>query len=59
MNASDSDEEFYNERTALVPSEKPVVSSYQPDPDVSASDEAPTNRVKVTSLFCIRLGQDA
>ncbi|XP_034445607.1 presenilin-2 [Hippoglossus hippoglossus] len=48
MNASDSDEEFYNERTALVPSENPVVSSYQPDPDVSASDEAPTNRPGVS-----------
>ncbi|XP_029996867.1 presenilin-2 isoform X2 [Sphaeramia orbicularis] len=33
MNASDSDEDFYNERTALVPSENPTVPSYNLDSD--------------------------
>nr|XP_019969335.1 PREDICTED: presenilin-2-like [Paralichthys olivaceus] len=55
MNASDSDEDLYNERTALVPSENPVVSSYQPDPDVRPSEDAPTNRPGV----CRRAGPAA
>lgn len=35
MNTSDSEEDSYNERSALVPSENPVVPSYRPDPDLS------------------------
>lgn len=31
MNASDSDDDSYNERSALVPSENPAVPSYRPD----------------------------
>uniref|UniRef100_A0A8C9Z3L7 Presenilin n=1 Tax=Sander lucioperca TaxID=283035 RepID=A0A8C9Z3L7_SANLU len=33
MNASDSDEDSYNERTALVPAEAPALPSYTPAPD--------------------------
>ena len=47
MNASDSDEDLYNERTALVPSENPVVPSYRPDPDLTPPNDTPTKRVKV------------
>lgn len=32
MNSSDSDEDSYNERSALVPSENPAVPSYRPGP---------------------------
>uniref|UniRef100_A0A8D3CK32 Presenilin n=1 Tax=Scophthalmus maximus TaxID=52904 RepID=A0A8D3CK32_SCOMX len=49
MNASDSDEDVYNERTALVPSETPAVPSYRPD-DLSMPDDLPTQRAKVKSL---------
>lgn len=45
MNASDSDEDVYNERTALVPSETPAVPSYRPD-DLSMPDDLPTQRAK-------------
>ncbi|XP_070684476.1 presenilin-2 [Pempheris klunzingeri] len=44
MNASDSDEDSYNERTALVQSENPVVPSYRPDPDLSPPSDAPSRR---------------
>ncbi|XP_059197269.1 presenilin-2 [Centropristis striata] len=33
MNVSDSDEDSYNERTALVASENPALPSYRPEPD--------------------------
>ncbi|XP_071395219.1 presenilin-2-like [Centroberyx affinis] len=33
MNASDSEDDSYNERTALVPSENPSVPSYRPEAD--------------------------
>ncbi|XP_042337888.1 presenilin-2-like [Plectropomus leopardus] len=47
MNASDSDEDSYNERTALVPSENPAVPSYRPDPDLTPpDDDAPPKRAK-------------
>nr|XP_020475963.1 presenilin-2-like isoform X1 [Monopterus albus] len=46
MNTSDSDDDFYNERTALVPSENPVVPSYKPDPDLTPTNSTPTTRVK-------------
>ncbi|KAG7214227.1 hypothetical protein INR49_023252 [Caranx melampygus] len=35
MNTSDSDEDLYNERTALVPSENPALPSYRPDPHLT------------------------
>uniref|UniRef100_A0A671VLE4 Presenilin n=1 Tax=Sparus aurata TaxID=8175 RepID=A0A671VLE4_SPAAU len=44
MNASDSDEDSYNERTALVPSENPVVPSYKEDPDLHPPNDAPSKR---------------
>lgn len=44
MNASDSDDDSYNERTALVPSENPVVPSYKEDPDLHAPNDAPSKR---------------
>ncbi|MED6268665.1 Presenilin-2 [Characodon lateralis] len=40
MNISDSDEELYNERTALVPSENPAVLSYRPDSDHSPTEDS-------------------
>ncbi|XP_038144165.1 presenilin-2 [Cyprinodon tularosa] len=40
MSASDSDEELYNERTALVPSENPAVPSYIPDLDHSPTEDS-------------------
>ena len=45
MNASDSDDDVYNERSALVHSEKPTVPSYTPDSDLSPSEDTPTKRV--------------
>ncbi|KAM9314303.1 presenilin-2 [Pholidichthys leucotaenia] len=41
MSVSDSDEEVYNERTALVQSENPAVQSYQPESDLR---DTPTRR---------------
>lgn len=46
MNASDSDDEIYNERTALVQSESPVVPSYQPGDDAMVQEATPTKRMK-------------
>ncbi|XP_037830884.1 presenilin-2 [Kryptolebias marmoratus] len=40
MNTSDSDEDAYNERTALVQSESPVVPSYRPDPGPGPAEES-------------------
>ena len=51
MNASDSDDDLYNERTALVPAENPAVPSYRPDSDFSPPEDTPTKRVKVRFLF--------
>ncbi|XP_041839724.1 presenilin-2 isoform X2 [Melanotaenia boesemani] len=45
MNASDSDEDIYTERTALVQSENPPVPSYRPDSDLSPPEDMPTKRV--------------
>uniref|UniRef100_A0A3Q1ERH8 Presenilin n=1 Tax=Acanthochromis polyacanthus TaxID=80966 RepID=A0A3Q1ERH8_9TELE len=44
MNVSDSDDDIYNERTALVPSENPVLPSYRPDSDVGLQNDSPTKR---------------
>ncbi|XP_047434373.1 presenilin-2 [Mugil cephalus] len=44
MNASDSDDDIYNERTALMPSENPVVPSYRPEPDNASLNNTPTKR---------------
>lgn len=42
MNVSDSEDDCYNERTALVPSENPTVPSYSPDLD--NHHESPSRR---------------
>lgn len=42
MNASDSDDDVYNERTALVPSENPALPSYRPDCDITTPNDTPT-----------------
>ncbi len=47
MNASDSEDDFYNERSALVPSENPVVPSYRPDSDLKPPNHTPSKRVFV------------
>ncbi len=54
MNASDSDDDSYNERTALVPSENPVVPSYRPDADLTPPNDIPSKRVKIRFLFITR-----
>lgn len=46
MNASDSDDDSYNESSALVPSENPVVPSYRHNPDLSPPSGSPSKRVK-------------
>ncbi|KAK5873306.1 hypothetical protein PBY51_018357 [Eleginops maclovinus] len=42
MNVSDSEEDSYNERTALVVSESPPLPSYRPEPD--PPNDSPTKR---------------
>uniref|UniRef100_A0A3P8X104 Presenilin n=1 Tax=Cynoglossus semilaevis TaxID=244447 RepID=A0A3P8X104_CYNSE len=65
MNRSDSDEDSYNERTALVSSENPPLPFYRPDHDSTPSDYSPTRRTKVHALYtlsiltaCIKLEPD-
>ncbi|XP_040041468.2 presenilin-2 [Gasterosteus aculeatus] len=48
MNASDSEEDSYDERTALVPSENPVLPSYRPEPDLNPPLDPPTKRFGVS-----------
>uniref|UniRef100_A0A1A8GL83 Presenilin n=2 Tax=Nothobranchius korthausae TaxID=1143690 RepID=A0A1A8GL83_9TELE len=48
MNASDSDEDIYNERTALVQSENPPVPFYRPDSGAGASEDTPTNKASAS-----------
>lgn len=48
MNASDSDEDIYNERSALVRSESPALPSYIPDSDLTPPNGTPTKRLKVS-----------
>ncbi|XP_078101503.1 presenilin-2 [Sander vitreus] len=48
MNASDSDEDSYNERTALVPAEAPVLPSYTPAPDLDPPNQTTTKRPAVS-----------
>ncbi|XP_076026827.1 presenilin-2 [Genypterus blacodes] len=45
LNGSDSDEDFYNERTALVQSENPAVPCYRPDPDHTPSSDPCSNQI--------------
>lgn len=45
MNTSDSEEDCYNERSALVPSENPVVPSYRPGPDQSPPPAPPSKQM--------------
>ncbi|XP_073698929.1 presenilin-2 isoform X1 [Garra rufa] len=45
MNTSDSEEDSYNERSALVQSESPTIPSYNQDHDMSLPQETDTKRV--------------
>lgn len=47
MNTSDSEEESYNERTALVASEIPPVPSYLEEPDQPLPSDMEPKRVGV------------
>lgn len=47
MNSSDSEEDSYNERSALVQSESPTLPSYNQDHDMSLPEETDTKRVSV------------
>lgn len=55
MSASDSDDDSYNERSALVPSENPVVPTYAPDPDLDAAASPPPKQVRTRLLRRVRL----
>lgn len=55
MSASDSDDDSYTERSALVPSENPVVPTYAPDPDLDATASPPPKQVRTRLLLCVRL----
>ncbi|XP_071779858.1 presenilin-2 [Centroberyx gerrardi] len=44
MNTSDSEDDSYNERTALVPSENPVVPSYRPEADQAPPTDSESKR---------------
>lgn len=55
MSASDSDDDSYTERSALVPSENPVVPTYAPDPDLDAAASPPPKQVRPQLLSCGRL----
>ncbi|XP_030589245.1 presenilin-2 [Archocentrus centrarchus] len=46
MNASDSEDDIYTERSALVQSETPALPSYIPDSDLSPPNGMPTKRLK-------------
>ncbi|CAJ1054125.1 presenilin-2 [Xyrichtys novacula] len=48
MNASDTDDDSYNERSALVPAENPTVPSYSPEPDHTPPNSSPAKRPQVT-----------
>lgn len=50
MSVSDSDEELYNERTALVPAQNPAVPSYRPDPELSPTEDSDSKTVP--ARFC-------
>ncbi|XP_068176674.1 presenilin-2 [Antennarius striatus] len=45
MNASDSEDDSYDERTALVSSENPAVPSYRPDPDLDPGQDPDPSKV--------------
>lgn len=51
MNPSDSDEDSYTERSALVPSENPVVPSYRPSHDLIPPSGSPSKRVQMNWLL--------
>lgn len=55
MSASDSDDDTYNERSALVPSENPVVPTYAPDADQAAAASPPPKQVRTRLFRCVRL----
>lgn len=52
MNTSDSEEDSYNERSALVPSENPVVPSYRPGPGLAPPSAPPSKQVNPLTLPC-------
>lgn len=54
MSASDSDDDSYTERSALVPSENPVVPTYAPDPDQDTAASPPPKQVRTRLLSCVR-----
>uniref|UniRef100_A0A3P8X5J8 Presenilin n=1 Tax=Cynoglossus semilaevis TaxID=244447 RepID=A0A3P8X5J8_CYNSE len=57
MNRSDSDEDSYNERTALVSSENPPLPFYRPDHDSTPSDYSPTRRTKQDGTGAVTDGE--
>ncbi|XP_020556432.1 presenilin-2 isoform X2 [Oryzias latipes] len=48
MDLSDSEDDLYNERTALVAAEKPAVPSYKPGSDCSPPDGSPTKPTRAS-----------
>lgn len=50
MNTSDSEEDSYNERSALVPSENPVVPSYRPGTGLGPPSAPPSKQVNPLAL---------
>lgn len=47
MNSSDSDDDSYNERSALVPSQNPAVPSYRPTFDPRPPIAQPCKQVSI------------
>lgn len=50
MNTSDSEDDSFTERSALVPSENPLVPSYRPGPEPAP----PAKQVSSSSWTCLR-----
>lgn len=46
MSASDSEDDLYNERSALVPAENPAVPTYSPDADQGTAASPPPKQVR-------------
>ncbi|KAI2668181.1 Presenilin-2 [Labeo rohita] len=56
MNTSDSEEDSYNERSALVQSESPTIPSYNQDHDMSLPQETDTKRRRTVSSGLVEPG---
>lgn len=54
MSATDSDDDSYNERSALVPSENPVVPTYTPDADLGSAASPPPKQVGTRLFQCVK-----